>query len=349
MSEQTPNNTNSQPQPLKWEQQLPEWQRPGAKLLRQLDAVPPLSQIAVARIRRRLDAELSVGKRYRFPRWFMAIALAAVFLTFIEVAAAALVASWPTLRHRLVAMTSATLSRSHVPTLEPPAIPTMGESPETRSTAPPPQTSAPVPALTLAPGSAKSEGTPPRPARASVHNRVVAALEHPPEDESTVLAKALVQMHARHDPEGALAMFEAYGFEYPNGALRGEAAVGQIEALLALERNAEAMALIEAMQREGFAGVPRVSDLRLLHAELLGKLDRCNEALPAIGEYLLPSATSQQRERALVARASCRAQLGDIDGSRDDLQTYLREFPHGRFAPKALIKIGNLSSPSNDD
>ncbi len=144
-------------------------------------------------------------------------------------------------------------------------------------------------------------------------------------------------------------MFEAYGFEQPNGALRGEAAVGQIEALLALDRDAEAIALIEAMQREGFAGVPRVSDLRLLHAELLGKLDHCNEALPELGEYLLPTVPSQQRERALSARASCRAKLGDVDGSRDDLQAYLRQFPHGRFAPKALMKIGDLSSPPSGE
>jgi hypothetical protein len=137
-------------------------------------------------------------------------------------------------------------------------------------------------------------------------------------------------------------MLAAYEFRHPNGTLRGEALVARIEALVALERDAEALALLEAMQASGFAGIPRAADLRLLHAELLGKLDRCQEALPALEPFLVPGVPSAQRERALIARASCRASLKDIDGSREDLRTYLREFPHGRFGPKALTKIGDL-------
>jgi regulator of sirC expression with transglutaminase-like and TPR domain len=102
------------------------------------------------------------------------------------------------------------------------------------------------------------------------------------------------------------------------------------------------LALLDAMQRKSFAGVPRASNLRLLRAELLGKLERCTEALPVLAEYVPLSMPAPQRERALLARASCRAKLQDCEGSRADLQTYLRDFPNGPYASRALMELGTL-------
>jgi hypothetical protein len=330
------------PRPLRWEQHVPEAQRPGAELLKLLGSTlpSPLSEIAVARIRRRLDLERNVAQRSKRPRWILAIAFSAACLFFIEVAAAAVLAAWPGMRQRVATMGYGLLIPAEVrPPPKALPAPTVIPTPQPNL--------APVPAASVpTSGGERAEGAMVVPASVPARSHRPAPLAKAmrgggsSEDETAPLATALVQLHAKHDPEGALAIFEAYNFEHPNSALKGEAAVGQIEALLALDRDTEALALLEAMQRQGFLGVPRVSDLQLLHAELLGKLDRCEQAVPVLAEYVLPSTPGVQRERALIARASCRAKLKDLEGSREDLQTYLREFPRGRFAPKVLSTIG---------
>jgi hypothetical protein len=340
-----PQNGWTPPKPLKREEQLPVEQRAGADLLRQLEPFEPLSDIAVARIRRRLDVEAASDGRWRLPRWLMVVAFAATFLLFVETAAAALLAVSPTWRARIAAILlgsrgQGSSKRESLPPSAMTGAPVLSPAP---SPAPTESSAASKPADTVAP----SDKGPRPPARIVAH-RGHAEHAGPPssapasEEEAKQLATALEQLHVRHSPESALASFEAYSFQHPNGALRGEAVVGQVEALLALQRETEALALLDAMEREGFRGVPRAGDLRLLRAELLGRFGRCNEALPAFEDYLRPQSAEAQRERALIARASCRATLKDFDGSREDLRTYLYEFPQGPYAAQALRTIDQL-------
>jgi hypothetical protein len=109
-----------------------------------------------------------------------------------------------------------------------------------------------------------------------------------------------------------------------------------------LDRDAEALTLLDAMHEQKFEGVSQAKELGLLRVELLARAGRCKDALPAIEPYMRSSGASGDRERALFARATCRAQLHDSDASREDLRAYLREFPHGRFAAKALQAVDAL-------
>jgi regulator of sirC expression with transglutaminase-like and TPR domain len=59
-----------------------------------------------------------------------------------------------------------------------------------------------------------------------------------------------------------------------------------------------------------------------------------------LAPYLEEGSPTADRERALYARAACRAQLGDTDGSKADLRAYLSEFPQGRFAAKVRAQLG---------
>jgi len=138
----------------------------------------------------------------------------------------------------------------------------------------------------------------------------------------------------------ALGTLRAYRFQHPNGLFRNEAAIAEIRAELILGRETEALSLLDVMHARSFAGVPQASELALLRAELLGRADRCDEALPALAPYLEGGIPAADRERALYAQAACRAQLGDADGSRADLRAYLSEFPQGRFAAKVRAQLG---------
>jgi regulator of sirC expression with transglutaminase-like and TPR domain len=150
--------------------------------------------------------------------------------------------------------------------------------------------------------------------------------------------QALSQLNAQRDPVAALGTLRAYRFQHPNGLFRNEAAIAEIRAELILGRETEALSLLDAMHARSFAGVPQASELALLRAELLGRAERCDEALPALAPYL-EAGTAGQRERALYARAACRAQLRDTDGSRADLRAYLSEFPQGRFAGRVRAQL----------
>ncbi len=148
----------------------------------------------------------------------------------------------------------------------------------------------------------------------------------------TLYTRALSQLNLEHDPTAALGTLEANRFKHPNGLFRGEAAVAEVQAELLLGRKSEALALLDAMQARTFDGIPQASELKLLRAELLGQVRRCGDALPVLTQYLEDSIPSEERERALYARATCLALLGDRNGSENDRRAYLREFPDGRFA-----------------
>jgi hypothetical protein len=308
------------------------------------EPLPPLSDIAVARIRRRLDAP---GRSRSTPMWFRwAIGVAAA-LFLLETATAAAISTWPALKHRFWATVAA-----HIPSSAKHRLP----KDETSLPAPSPDHTAEARLATLAPvpsvGQPADSGRVPSPlnaaprtaSRSAVHKESstpLTSVERPAsaEAEITLYSHAISQLNVDHDPAAALGTLGVYAFKYPNGILRRESTIAELKAELMLGLDSQALSLLDAMNEQAFAGFPKSPEARLLRAELLVRATRCKEAVQALSQYLEAPVAPEQRAEALLLRASCRSQLDDFEGSRDDLRTYQREFPNGVLGPEATGKI----------
>jgi len=158
--------------------------------------------------------------------------------------------------------------------------------------------------------------------------------------EASLVSRALTL--ASDDPRASLDLLGGYWKRFPDGALRGEAAVAEVGAHLALGENAEALARLDGLARDGFRGMQGTAEeLRVARLELMAGAGRCPEALPLLEQELSGGALARPlRGRALLARAACRAKVGDATGNRDDLQRYLREFPDGPRAAEVRRVLG---------
>jgi TolA-binding protein len=217
---------------------------------------------------------------------------------------------------------------------------------QTTVVAPPPARPHPVP-LPLAepppsePELAMPEPEPPPPARVVAHPHPVARPPEPPvvpdplSDEAQLLHSALEKLSLRGDAVGALALLDTYRARYPNGVLSREANVARLDALLRVGNRGEALAVLDRAAEIDFNGYPRAGHLRVLRAELLAQSGRCREAEPIFTAALNQPQAGQSNEQALFGRASCRASLGNVAGSRSDLNEYLKTYPQGQFAREA--------------
>lgn len=216
---------------------------------------------------------------------------------------------------------------------------------QTTVVAPPPVRPHPV-SLPLAepspaePELAMPEPEPP-PARVVQHPRPVARSPEPPampdplSDEAQLLHSALEKLSLRGDAVGALALLDTYRARYPSGVLSREANVARLDALLRVGNRSEALAVLDRAAEADFNGYPRAGHLRVLRAELLAQSGRCGEAEPIFTAALNQPQAGQSSEQALFGRASCRASLGNVAGSRSDLEEYLKTYPQGKFASEA--------------
>ena len=152
------------------------------------------------------------------------------------------------------------------------------------------------------------------------------------------MTRAARALYADHDPLTALATLEPYLYLHPGGSLRPEMILEAVQANLDLDRTPEALGLLDGMAAQDFRGIPRASELRLLRGELLARSHRCRDALPVF-EQSLGAAQPLQRERALYGKAVCRAELGDVVGSRADLRAYVQQYPGGRFTAEAELAL----------
>ena len=173
--------------------------------------------------------------------------------------------------------------------------------------------------------------------------------------EAEILARALGRLRRDHDPLWALGDLDEHDRQYPRGELRRETALARAEALLALDRNSEALDVLDAL-RLG----PSELDRRALlaRAELRAHEGRRAEAIAdfdrvlqgpvdpntAIDQASQASQASQIAERALYGRAVCRLRGGDLGGARVDLRAYLERFPRGPHAGDVEKTLGRLGS-----
>ena len=181
------------------------------------------------------------------------------------------------------------------------------------------------PGVQAGPSPTRAESTPPPAASALAK-------------ESRLLALAIAKLRQEGDAEQALVLLDHYRSEFgPTSALAPEANNTRIEALLRLGRHAQALALLDAMTPAA-TGVGR--ELLVARAELRADRSRRSAALHDFDRLLSAGGKADAvTERALFGRASCRSKLGDAEGARRDLETYLATFPEGRFAREARAAL----------
>ena len=146
-------------------------------------------------------------------------------------------------------------------------------------------------------------------------------------------------LRSDHDPKGALAQIDEHDRRFPEGTLKREAALARAEALLALERKASALAVLDGLKLEGTAVDRRVE---LARAELRAARGRHIEAMHDFDDVLKRSVGDDIGGRALFGRAVLRVGAGDIVGARDDLREYLRraDCPRRSEAERTLRRLG---------
>lgn len=166
-----------------------------------------------------------------------------------------------------------------------------------------------------------SAGVAPTLASAAANARALAA-------ESAALEAVLLKLRREHDAASALALLDQSDALFARGSLGLEAKVARVDALLALGRKREALALLERLP---FAQVGRGSELRLVRAELRAGSD-CGSALADFDLLTRLALPPPLAERVVYGRAACELQVGDDAHARTDFAAYLKQFPEGRFA-----------------
>ena len=290
------------------------------------------SDVALAHVSRRLHAP----PRRRMARFVWRAIVATVLLIGMGGAVGAALKKW----RRARATETAPLGRALGQTIgAPPRI-----SPGRRGPSPPAATASP----TVEP--APAEIPPPMPPPSTAPARVaVGAAPGPsvpargasPGDatEADLLGRAFRQLRSQGDATGALRTLDQYVVRFPRGALAGEARIARAEALIALDRRAEALPVLETIEQGG--GV-LTRDVRVTRGELRATAGRCVLAEEDFAAVLAVTDEDAAGGRALYGRASCALLAGDNETARRDLTRYLILHAGGALAPVARRALDSL-------
>ena len=210
-----------------------------------------------------------------------------------------------------------------------------GEPLPAMPTAPPPVP--PLPAVLKSIRPAPRAPAPPETVTPVFEPAPLPAREAP--DEAALVSRAFRRLRSDGDPRGALEALDEHERRFGSGALATEAALARAEALLLLHRGDEALPILLGM-RDPRAGL--TPEVRVTRAELLARAHRCAEATADFDQLLAPGGTPAVRERALYGRASCELQGAHPAEAIPDLDTYLAEYPDGRFAPTVRAALDRL-------
>jgi hypothetical protein len=197
--------------------------------------------------------------------------------------------------------------------------------------APPPAAAPPVAAVAARPAvpAARRPPAPAPPAEPPPAEQMPE--ESPAVLEARLLDAAMERMRDRRDPAGALQLLDRHRREFAAGALRSEADVLRVRALLSLGRRDAALALLDVLPLGDGAREP---ELRVVRGELRAGAGRGREATSDF-EAALGSVSGELLERAHYGRALSQAQLGDRDAAARSWKDYLQRFPAGRYAQAA--------------
>jgi hypothetical protein len=150
--------------------------------------------------------------------------------------------------------------------------------------------------------------------------------------EQAMFGQALRLLRGSGDARGALALLHEQAKAYPRSALACERAALEVEALLALHRDREALAVLDGMSLDE---LPRSGE-RFVRGELRAAARRWQEASTDFERAMARvSGSPVWHERALWGRAVSRLRLGDREGGMADMERYRDTYPKGRFAADA--------------
>jgi hypothetical protein len=177
-----------------------------------------------------------------------------------------------------------------------------------------------------------------RPARDEIARPPV--MPQPVVNEQAALGEAMRRLRQGHDAAGALALLDKLEISHPRSSLALERSNLQVEALLTLGRESEALVRLDGMALDG---LPRSAERTLLRGELRARFRRWSEARDDFEHALSAGAgTPSWHERALWGRGVARLRAGDRVGGEADLKRYLTTYPKGQHAAEAerLLSAG---------
>jgi hypothetical protein len=136
-----------------------------------------------------------------------------------------------------------------------------------------------------------------------------------------------------HDPSGALMALQAHERAYPRSSLSAERDALEVESLLALHRDREALSRLDTMALDG---LPRGGERLVVRGELRAAARRWPEASADFDQALSRvSGSPAWYERALWGRAVARLRCGEREAGLADVESYRDRYPNGRFAAEA--------------
>jgi hypothetical protein len=151
---------------------------------------------------------------------------------------------------------------------------------------------------------------------------VRAASSSAPPQTASLLKEIVRALRVEHAPRRALALLDQHGGKLAGQAFAEESLLLRVEAMLALGERA---AVLRLLDRTSLADLSVSSTLLITRGELRAAANRCAEG---IGDFDLVLAESRRPPKpALLGRARCKQELGDLAGARADFDRYRREFP----------------------
>ena len=151
--------------------------------------------------------------------------------------------------------------------------------------------------------------------------------------DQALFGQAMRKLRMENDPSAALSALQEHAQVYPRSSLRGERNALEVEALLALHRDRDALARLDTMALDE---LPRSGERLVVRGELRAAARRWQEASADFDQALTRVTGSPTwHERALWGRGAARLRCGEREAGMADLERYLDKYPSGRFARQA--------------
>jgi hypothetical protein len=151
--------------------------------------------------------------------------------------------------------------------------------------------------------------------------------------DQALFGQALRKLRQENDATSALALLREHTRAYPKSALAGERSALEVEALLALRRGRDALALLDGMALDK---LPRSGERFVVRGELRAAARRWREAEADFDRALAQvSGSPAWHERALWGRGVARLRQNERDSGMADITRYHDTYPKGRFAAEA--------------
>jgi len=151
--------------------------------------------------------------------------------------------------------------------------------------------------------------------------------------DPVLFGQALRKLRSEGDPTAALTVLQEHAQAYPRSALASERGALEVEALLALHRDREALQRLDGMALDK---LPRSGERFVVRGELRAAARRWQEAKADFDRALSRvSGSPAWYERALWGRGVSHLRCGEQEPGMADIERYHDLYPKGRFAAEA--------------